>query len=134
MPGTFGGNMQTTNDVNVAILGISEDRSRYSYMAYQRLLENGFTHLVGITPKDVNLPNIKIVKSLGAVELPIHTLTLYVGSARVDNMVEEIIQLKPQRIICNPGTENRNLIKRAQEMNIEVVIGCTLVLLATNQF
>lgn len=126
--------MQTNTDVNVAILGISDDESRYAHKAYQRLLDNGFTNLIGVSPKEINLSNIKVVNSIKDVPQPIHTLTLYVGSARLEGMIDDIIALKPQRIICNPGTENANLIKRAKEAGIEVVIGCTLVMLGTNQF
>jgi hypothetical protein len=42
--------------------------------------------------------------------------------------------LKPKRIIFNPGTENDDLIKLAEENKIEPFIGCTLVMLSTGQY
>ncbi|MDW8332380.1 MAG: CoA-binding protein, partial [Cyclobacteriaceae bacterium] len=39
-----------------------------------------------------------------------------------------------KRIIFNPGTENTELEIRARRAGIEVVHGCTLVMLRTNQY
>ncbi|NOR88577.1 MAG: CoA-binding protein, partial [Bacteroidales bacterium] len=45
-----------------------------------------------------------------------------------------IINLQPERIIFNPGTENSEFMQMAQKKGIEVEEACTLVLLSTNQF
>jgi hypothetical protein len=42
--------------------------------------------------------------------------------------------LKPQRIIMNPGAESDALETVAQANDIEVIRGCTLVMLRTQQF
>jgi hypothetical protein len=49
-------------------------------------------------------------------------------------MIEDLIQIKPKRIIFNPGTENPNLYAEIEKLNIKVEEACTLVLLHTNQF
>ena len=46
----------------------------------------------------------------------------------------EILKLHPKRIIMNPGAENATLATAAQAQQIEVVEGCTLVMLRTGQF
>ena len=45
-----------------------------------------------------------------------------------------ILNLKPKRIIFNPGTENPELEKKAKEANIETLHHCTLVMLATDSY
>jgi len=40
----------------------------------------------------------------------------------------------PKRIIFNPGTENNELYKLAEEKGIEVVEWCVLVMLSVNRF
>lgn len=65
---------------------------------------------------------------------PIDTVTLYLGEARSDPLIEEIIAVKPRRIIMNPGAENDRLDSEASAAGIEVVHGCTLVMLKTRQF
>ncbi len=126
--------METSTKENIVILGISDSPDRYSFMAYEMLLQNGFKSLYGVSPKTPTLPNIKIVKTLSEITVPVHTLTLYVSPQISNNQVEEILKLAPTRIIMNPGTENSNLANLAKSKNIEVIMACTLVMLRTNQF
>lgn len=126
--------MVTNKDSYIAVLGFSDKPSRYSYLAYERLLENGFNNLIGISSKNISLPGIKMVRTLEDIGQDIHTLTVYVGVERLAPLIEAILALNPKRIILNPGTENVDLISRAKDAGIEVVEGCTLVMLGTDQF
>ena len=45
-----------------------------------------------------------------------------------------ILNLKPRRVIFNPGSENYALVTKLKEAGIEVVQACTLVMLRTEQF
>jgi len=126
--------MATDKNAKVVILGLSDDIERYSYLAYKRLLNNGYTDLVGVTPRKIELPDIVVVNSLSGVERPVHTLTVYLSAEKLNLLIDQIIDLQPERIILNPGTENLTLKIKAQANNIDVVEGCTLVLLGTNQF
>jgi uncharacterized protein len=61
-------------------------------------------------------------------------VTLYLGEARSNPLIGEIIHAKPRRIIMNPGAENYALAEKAEEAGIQVVEGCTLVMLRAGQF
>lgn len=64
----------------------------------------------------------------------IDTVTLYLGKGRSDPLMNEIVDLAPRRIIMNPGAENADLADKARERGIEVIEGCTLVMLRSGQF
>lgn len=64
----------------------------------------------------------------------IDTVTLYINPERQQAYYDYILGLRPRRIIFNPGTENAELARMAREQGIEVVIGCTLVMLTLNNF
>jgi predicted CoA-binding protein len=64
----------------------------------------------------------------------VHTVTLYVGTRNLPPLYDYILSLNPRRIIFNPGTENSELRQRAAAQGIETVYGCTLVMLATDQY
>jgi hypothetical protein len=49
-------------------------------------------------------------------------------------MEEAIIQLKPKRVVFNPGTENLAFESRLKDAGILPLEACTLVLLSTNQY
>jgi predicted CoA-binding protein len=64
----------------------------------------------------------------------VDTITLYLNPQNQKEYYDYILELKPNRIIFNPGTENEALIKQAKENGIEPVIGCTLVMLSTGLY
>lgn len=111
--------------MKVLVFGYSESPDRYSNMAAQLLTE--YNHeVVTINPRqDSELPRINTTYD---------TLTLYVNPQVGDKFADILVKSKPKRVIFNPGTENSNLIKKFEAIGTEVVIGCTLVMLRTNQF
>ncbi len=126
--------MQTSTDEKIVILGISDQPERYSNMAFLKLTGAGYKNLIGVSPKKPQIDGLEVCETLSEIDGALHTLTIYVGKERLTSMLDEIFKLKPKRIILNPGTENEKLIEEAKKYNIEVVCGCTLVMLSTDQF
>ncbi len=117
----------------VAILGASPKPDRYAYQALQLLRQYGHRTLP-INPACDEILGEKCFPRLSDAPSPIDTVTLYLGASRLNPLIDEIIGAKPRRIIMNPGAENSALAARAEEAGIEVVEGCTLVMLRTGQF
>ena len=64
----------------------------------------------------------------------VDTVTMYVGAKRQPELYAYILNLKPRRIIFNPGTENTELSALAALKGVESVDACTLVMLRTQQY
>jgi hypothetical protein len=114
------------------VLGATENPDRYAYRAAQSLARHGHPiELVGQREGSVAGATIRTDQpALGEV----HTVTLYVGTRNLPPLYDYILSLRPKRIIFNPGTENTELQQRAEAQGIETVYGCTLVMLATDQY
>ena len=117
----------------VAILGASPKPDRYAFQALQLLREYGHRPLP-INPAYEEILGEKCYPTISAVPGPIDTVTLYLGQERSNPLIEEIIHARPRRIVMNPGAENSTLAAKANNAGIEVVEGCTLVMLRTGQF
>jgi predicted CoA-binding protein len=117
----------------VAVVGASDNPDRYSYRAIRKLQEHGHT-VLPVTSRPVQLPGLDTFKSLLEVPPPVDTVTLYVNSHLIDRMADDIIAVRPARVIFNPGTENSAVAQRLREAGIQTVEACTLVLLGTGQF
>ena len=117
----------------VAILGASPKPDRYAYQALQLLHEYGHRTLP-INPAFDEILGERCYPTISDAPGPIDTVTLYLGETRSNPLINEIIHAKPRRIIMNPGAENSALAAKAEEAGIEVVEGCTLVMLRTGQF
>jgi hypothetical protein len=48
--------------------------------------------------------------------------------------MDRLLALEPRRIIFNPGTEHPAFAARASASGMEVVEGCTLVMLSTGTY
>ena len=118
---------------NVAILGASSKESRYAFKAQRMLMEHGYP-VFPVSLKDETILDVPCYKSLGDVTEDIDTLTLYVGAARLEPMVDDILDLSPRRVIFNPGTESETVKSALEDAGIVTLEACTLVLLSTDQF
>jgi predicted CoA-binding protein len=118
--------------MKVLVYGASTNPSRYAYIATELLLQHGHeVSLVGIKKGEVL--GLTIQQDQPLLE-EIDTVTLYVGLANQDGLIDYLVSLNPRRVIFNPGTENSVLEKALQNKGIEVEEACTLVLLHTGQF
>lgn len=114
------------------VLGASPNPARYSYLAVQRLRAHQ-QPVIAVGRRqgrvaDVNINTTKVITD------EVDTITLYMNPTNQVPYYDYILQLKPRRIIFNPGTENPDLMKKAREKKIEPVVACTLVMLSTHQY
>jgi len=116
----------------VLLLGASPNPSRYAWLAAERLQQAGHEVIpLGIRPgKIAGLP---IHTERPKVE-DLHTVTLYLHPRHQKEYEDWLLELKPRRIIFNPGAENPSLARRARENGIETLEACTLVMLASGTF
>ena len=117
----------------VAVIGASPKPERYSHAAIRMLREYGHRP-IPINPAFEEILGERCYASIADVPVAIDTVTLYVGRSRSRRMADQIAAAKPRRIIMNPGAENDDLAAAAEQSGIEVVEGCTLVMLRSGTF
>jgi hypothetical protein len=114
------------------VIGASPNEERYSYKAVKLLNKYG-NAVEALGVKNGNIGEIEIQKGFPPLT-GIHTVSLYIGKVRQPDYYEYILSLKPERIIFNPGTENTELQKLADDAGILTVEDCTLVMLNNGRF
>ncbi|MBX7203312.1 MAG: CoA-binding protein [Bacteroidia bacterium] len=123
---------QNISTKRTLVMGASENPDRYSNKAIHRLQVH-------------HIPVVAVGKHTGVVngvaihtDIPqteqIDTVTLYLNPPNQAAWIQQLIDLKPRRIIFNPGTENPAFAQLAEQAGIETENACTLVLLATGGF
>ena len=117
----------------VAVLGASPKPDRYAFRAMQMLREHGHRALP-VNPAFDEILGERCYKTVRDVPQPIDTVTMYLGKARSDPLIADILAAKPHRIIINPGAENQDLAEQAEANGIEVIEDCTLVMLGSGTF
>ena len=124
---------QVTAGDTTAVLGASRKPYRYSNQAVVALKAHGH-QVTPVNPAYDEIEGLPVAHSIAVLPRGIHTLTIYVGPCHIQPMIEEIVALRPQRVILNPGTESAELEQALATAGIRYLHACTLVLLATGQY
>ena len=118
---------------SVAILGASDQPSRFAYKAFKLL--NQHDHItLPVHPHLKMIEGVKVFSSLDQLKEPVDTLTMYVNSSISSQLEDQILKLNPKRIIFNPGSENPQLETQLKKAGLEVINECTLVMLNAKRF
>lgn len=114
------------------VIGASENTERYSFLAVNKL--NKYQHeVIAIGKTKGKIGDTPIITDNPAIE-GVDTVTMYLNPKIQKEYYNYIFSLQPKRIIFNPGAENEELYKLAEEHNIVPINACTLVLLGTGQY
>jgi hypothetical protein len=116
-----------------AVLGASDNPERYAYKAVERLLEHGH-RVLPVNPTLKETLGLPVLGSLSEIEETVDTVTVYLSAKRSTPLADELVGLRPSRVLFNPGAENPELEKRLDESGIPWMHACTLVLLATGRY
>lgn len=116
------------------IIGASNNPNRYSYKAAFLLQYSGYDFIpFGVKRGEIAGRTIHNEWEKDW-DKDVDTVTMYVNPHLQEQYYESIIDLKPRRVIFNPGTENFDFSQQLKENGIDYENACTLVLLNTNQY
>mgnify|MGYP001821639868 CR=1 FL=1 len=117
---------------NVLVLGASLKQDRYSNMAMKKLASNHFK-VMGLGYKEGEVSGMKIQTE--AFRIPdVYAVTIYLNPYNQKGFYEYVLGLKPDKVIFNPGAENREFESFLEAQGIYTERACTLVLLSMNAF
>lgn len=117
----------------VLVIGASNNEERYSNKAQRLLAEHGH-EVIPVTPKETEVLGVKTIPDIARATGPVDTVSVYVRPQVLKGQADALVRLKPNRVIFNPGTEDEAVEAELKREGIEVVEGCTLVMLRTDQF
>lgn len=114
------------------VIGASENPERYAHKAIRALRSNNH-EVVAVAKRQGVVEDVSIDTVFPSGD-KVHTVSLYVGVQHQPEYYNDIIQLKPQRVIFNPGTENFEFAQKLKANGIEAEEACTLVLLSIGNY
>jgi uncharacterized protein len=114
------------------IIGASEKPERYAYRAAMAL-QNHNHEIILLGKRSGSINGINIIKDKPQLT-DIDTVTLYINPSHQPDWYNYVIDLKPKRVIFNPGAENEEFAALLRQHNIEPVEACTLVMLSIGNY
>lgn len=114
------------------VLGASTNPGRYANRAI-KLLRHHKHPVLAVGRQSGVVEDVALLTAFPQNE-QVDTITLYLNPDHQKEYYQNILDLKPRRLIFNPGTENEELRILAEKSGIETEEACTLVLLNTGQY
>lgn len=103
-----------------AVVGASQDRSKFGYRVYHNLRQAGYT-VYPVNPKGGELDGAKVYPSLADLPQPPQVVDLVVPPVVGQQVVKEAHQLGLSRIWMQPGAESQAAIDYCHEHDIQIV-------------
>lgn len=114
------------------VIGASPEPSRYAHQAILLLQKHG--HPVIAFGKQKGVVNGVRIEQKWDPKWKVDTVTLYINPTIQEQYYSRLIELNPNRVIFNPGTENRELMELLEKNGVGYEVACTLVLLTLGQY
>ncbi|HQV37296.1 MAG: CoA-binding protein [Flavobacteriales bacterium] len=121
-----------SKELPTLVMGASLKVDRYSNRAIHALRQHGHP-VVAVGLREGRVDDVLLVKAIPQ-GTQVDTVTMYLNAENQSAWEDELIGLRPRRIIFNPGAENPAFAKKAEVAGIETLEACTLVMLSTGQF
>lgn len=110
----------------IAIIGASTDRTKYGNKAVRAFKEGGWT-VYPVNMKADEVEGLKCYASIRDVPEPIDRISLYVPPAVGKQLLPDIAAKKHDEFFLNPGSEDPELVRMAEELGLRPVQACSIV-------
>jgi len=110
---------------NMAIIGASRDRGKFSNKAVRAFLKKGYNvYPINLNQTGKYIKGIEVVGSIMNIQKPIDFVSIYLNADnfRKGKIGHQLRNKKVKGVILNRGTINDYLIKRLKQLEFEVEI------------
>ncbi len=105
---------------NIAIVGLSNKNDRDSYRVGVYLRDHGF-NIIPVHPRFTAWEGIEAYSSLAEVREPVDIIDIFRRSDAIEDMVEEIIAVKPKTVWLQLSVVNNRAAEKLRDAGIAVV-------------
>ena len=110
----------------IAVLGASRQREKYGNRAVRAYRAEGWK-VYPINPNADQIEGLPAFPSISAVPGPVDRVSAYLPPEKLLPLLEEIAAKRVGELFLNPGAESSEVISRAQELGVPVVLACSIV-------
>ena len=114
--------MQST----VAIIGASNDRSKFGNKAVRAFLQQGY-EVFPVNPKEETIEGLPAFKSISEVPVRPQMVSVYLPPPVLLRVLPDIAAKGCDELWLNPGTESDEVIAEAERLGLNVIQACSIV-------
>jgi hypothetical protein len=111
---------------SVAIIGASNDRSKYGNKSVRAHLRQGYT-VYPVNPKESEIEGLPAFKSIADIPVRPDRVSVYVPPLVVKKVLSDIAARGCDELWLNPGTESDEVLAEAERLGLNVIQACSIV-------
>ena len=123
--------METDKQESVAIIGASNDRSKYGNKAVRAYSLRGFT-VHPVNPREETVEGLSAYKSILDIPGEVDRASLYVPPKVGLKVIEEIARKGVKEVYINPGAESDELVDKARKLGLNPILACSILAVGLN--
>lgn len=117
----------------VAVIGASNDRSKFGNRAVRAFRQQGYT-VVPINPHETAVEGLKAYPSVLDVPGSIDMASFYVPPDIGEQVIADVARKGIAEVWLNPGADSDELIARARALQIQPIVACSIVAIGENPY
>ena len=110
----------------VAILGASNDRSKFGNKAVRAFRQQGYT-VYPVNPKETEIEGLPAFKSIADVPGRPEMVSVYLAPAVVLKILPDIAAMGCDELWLNPGTDSEEVVAEAARLGLNIIRACSIV-------
>lgn len=110
----------------VAVIGASNDRSKYGNMAVRAFRRAGY-EVIPVNPTEPVVEGLKTYPSITEVPGELDKVTVYVRPAIVVKMLADIAAKGCGELWLNPGTSSDTVRAEVKRLGLNAIEGCSII-------
>ena len=118
--------MEVHSQKSVAVIGASNDRTKYGNKAVRAYLSSGF-RVYPVNPKEETVEDLRAFKSILDIPGEVDRATLYVPPEVGLRVIQEIAQKGVKELYVNPGAESDELVEKARQLGLNPILACSIL-------
>ena len=119
--------MAKSSKPSVAILGASANRAKFGNKSVRAHLKQGY-EVYPVNPRGGEVEGLKVFSSLAEVPAAhLNRVSVYLSPAVTMLVLEEIAAKGCDELWLNPGSENAEVVRKAESLGLNPIRGCSII-------
>ena len=117
----------------VAVIGASNDRSRYGNMAVRAFRRAGY-QVYPVNPTEPEIEGLKAFSTINDVPAELDTISIYVRPAVLVKLLPDIARKGCKDLWLNPGTSSDTVLAEVERLGLNALQGCSILAIGQSPY
>lgn len=112
--------------MNVAVIGASNDRSKFGNKAVRSYLAHGHS-VYPVNPRETTIEGLPVFRSIEDIPADLDVVLVYLPPAVTLVVLPAIARKGAGQLFLNPGSADDAVVARARDLGLSPILACSIM-------